>query len=78
MSFFAWVYYEFCRQNEVLDPSGGIYDPSVLVRLDLSPNADETDIKRRLGACQGISPDADRNSVKFAELMLAYLESIGK
>jgi len=74
--FFANVYYLYYMENGIL--SANLYSPSLLSQLDLPPDAEENDIKKRFRElAKKYHPDTDGDPAKFIELMKVYEELTG-
>lgn len=75
--FFSHIYYRFYEENGIVNINN--YDPGLLSRLDLPPDADDTAIKKRF--CQlamKLHPDTGGDAEKFIELMENYRKLIDK
>ena len=74
--FIARVYYEIYICNGIINET--IYSPQLLALLDLSPVADEKDVKKRFRElAKKYHPDTGGDHEKFIELMNIYRELNG-
>jgi hypothetical protein len=70
--FFSYVYYEFYKERGLLDREG-VYDPELLSKLGLPPNAGEDEIKSRFRElAKKYHPDTGGDASKFIALMEQY------
>jgi hypothetical protein len=69
--FFFNVYYRYYTENGIT--ASRLYDPELLGRMGLAPDASAQDIKRRFRElAKKYHPDTDGDSSKFIELMENY------
>jgi len=76
--YMAFVYYEYYRENG-LNLAPGLFDPALLGKLNLKPNATEQDIKRRFRELAMLyHPDTGGDAARFVALMEDYRALIKK
>lgn len=76
--YLSFVYYEIYKENGII-VEGGIYDPSILIKLGLPANADEGCVKKRFRElAKKYHPDSGGDADLFIELMDNYRELLGK
>jgi len=76
--YFSYVYYELYKEKGIIFIQG-VYDPSILSKLNLPLDAGEYDIKKRFRELANIyHPDKGGDANKFIELMDHYKKLMGK
>ena len=74
-AYFARVYYEIYSHTGITDEI--IFDTELLAQLDLSPVANEVDIKRKFRElAKEYHPDTGGDAMKFIDLMNIYRKLI--
>jgi hypothetical protein len=75
--YLAYVYYELYKESDA--QLRGSYDPGILRKLGLPPDAGVQDIKRKFRElAKRYHPDTGGDAAKFIELMETYRQLIDK